>query len=109
MVNITIKCNDCEFEEAPKNFHVAQSFVKNGDGLQRQIYIICPICEKLIFFQHFDYNAEYEKSLRDNVGTYQICCSRLIAATLEEAKTAEEAREVSIRKLKELKEKYRKE
>ena len=103
MANIKIKCYDCNFEDLPENFSAVQAYEKGKDGWIRVISVCCPICDTAIFFTYFNV-YDLQSEIKSN--NFCMSFSHLVNPTLEEASTAEEAREIGMKKLKELKEKY---
>jgi len=92
-----IKCEKCGFEDIPENFNGIMSWGSERKDLLRKIYIECPICNTQAFFQHFKVDTRNQLSV-----------SHRFVATLEEAKTPEEAEKVYLEKLRKAREEYSK-
>ena len=92
---IKVSCDHCGFEDIPENFNAFLKYGTEHNQLLRMIYIECPICTQQAFFQHFQVDTRNCLSI-----------SHLLAATLNEAKTPEEAKQVYEKKLQALKKKY---
>lgn len=88
-----IKCEKCKFEDIPENFSAYKYVSTVSDTAIEYIYIECPVCGNVAFFQHFALPAQ--KSI-----------SHLLIPNSDLASKPEEALKEYEEKLEKLKKRY---
>jgi len=96
---------ECGFKDIPENFNILAKLDTTSGQLM--IYIQCPSCDKIVFFQHLNQSC-IKQMLKDNGKTKCGCLSHLFAVSYEEERDPEKAQRIMVEKYREFKESLRK-